>query len=155
MEMLDEVPARRVGEDVVDAGGPISGGVAVPVLTGGVGGGVLVGSTLGDVVPAFLQELQEGWVAPDVGVGVHAEEVRGSSHPRGGPGRLLEESGAVSPSEAVEGSNVYAVGGASASTCRGTGGERKRAEDFFPSRGVTQVGHNRVVSRGADDGLGG
>ena len=41
-ETLNEVSACRVSKDVVDASGSVPGSDPVPVLLGGVGGGVFV-----------------------------------------------------------------------------------------------------------------
>ena len=97
LKALDQMSARCVSEDVVDAGRSVAGGVAVPVLLGGEGGRILLWGALGNIVPPFLQHLEKEGAAPYISVGIHAAEVWGPADTRGSPSRLLEKSGAVPP----------------------------------------------------------
>ena len=113
----------------------------------------MVGVTFSHVCPPMLEEMHEDRVAPNVHIGIHAQEVRGVANARSRRGGVAEEGRTVRICVRIEASAVK--------TCRRRVGRPSSraaamrcwsgAPAFVPSRGLAELCNQRVVTRGVDE----
>ena len=103
----------------------------------------------------MLEHVEEVWVAVDVGIGVHTDEIRCSTDPSGRTVRQAENVSAVTTRTAIDTGNVKArrakiVPSPSALTLGAEG-----LEDLVPALGGLETGDawGRIVTSGVDDSV--
>ena len=99
-EILDKGASCPVGKDVVDARRVGALSDAVPVEEPPVCVFEMVWGAFGDVGPPVLEHVEEVWVAVDVGIGIHTDEVGGGPDSGGSAISKTKNVGAV-PSRAT------------------------------------------------------
>ena len=95
LEVSDALPCGLICKDIVDAGGPRAARDPIPVFTGGVRGRQVVGVAFRHVGPAVLEEMHKDRVAPNVHIGIHAQEIGGIANACGRRGGIAEKFRAI------------------------------------------------------------
>ena len=154
-EILDKGACRPVGKNVVNARRVGALSDAVPVLQPPVCVFKVIWGAFGDVGPPMLEHVEEVWVAVNVGIGIHTDEVGSGPDSGGSTVSKPKDIGAVPSRAAVDAGDVDACRAKVVSSPPALALGTERLENLVPALGGLEArdAWRGVISGGVDDGV--